>query len=116
MELDETLSRPLLDSDAHLDDNEPSPEGILLLDETDDSENEEDEDTRIFDESGWSTVENKPHPFVLEYEPKCIGYGGDKLCDFYRIFLSDDLLADISEIADSGYGSCKHDNFRHLTN
>ncbi|VDL77218.1 unnamed protein product [Nippostrongylus brasiliensis] len=54
MELDETFSRLLLDCDAELD--EPCSEGVLLLDKTDHSENEEDEHYHIFDESGWSTV------------------------------------------------------------
>ncbi|VDP36123.1 unnamed protein product [Heligmosomoides polygyrus] len=100
--------------DVELDDNESASEGVLLVDEEDESESEEDGDDRIFDGAGWSTVVNNLQPFVVEFSTETIEFDGDKPYDFYRIFLNDELLAGIREKTNR-YGSWNHRDFTHTT-
>lgn len=110
--LNERFGELLLDSDAELDDSESVLDGVLTLDEDEESENEEEPDERIFDESGWSTIVENPEPFIMEATLETGDFDGYKPSDFFRLFLNDDLLAEISKETNR-YGSCKHEIFTH---
>ena len=84
--LNERFGELLLDSDAELDDSESVLDGVLTLDEDEESENEEEPDERIFDESGWSTIVENPEPFIMEATLETGDFDGYKPSDFFACF------------------------------